>query len=626
MRLRSAAIFLCLTALQAVPAWAQAPRQDYIWARRSIANITLNGVLNEPAWAQAESMVVNFGVSNGIPGSGYKYEGGVLPIDPSQTTLKFLVVGNTLYLGARVKDKSIGGSVDFNRFDGLLMAIKDHAGVGFPKLPAEYLYSWWYPTDPNPLTPGKPPGFRGTWATNDDTPRTPAQIAAWDAATVVNGTSNTDATDDVGYTVEMKFDLTVMGYDARKPQGDIVEWNVSIYDCDWLWPLVGSKLSYNRVWWQSPWGNAYWYDEVHIFVRPDVTTNSGALPTVRPEVYIPSGQAFAAPAIDGTPNEAVWNTAYTFDIKYNDDARRLTYPGVGPSRSGQFQPVVNGTTAPVVDPGDATVKMFHRDNDLYLSFNVRDAYVQFHPAIDRWDGFLITINDRAVLGPDNELRGRRLSCQVGPGGVALPQDYLSTLVGLGGASVAMHMNAGTTVDTLGVPDNGYTAEVKLDLTKFGYPAGLGDRALFIGVNLLDGDSFDPFTDSYGERTWWFREFEGQCCPAWAHLATSPPTDAGGPEQSVDASTLIGAFPVPGVKPSIRYSLAQRSAVVLHVFDVTGRLVERRVLGTQSPGVRDALFDGSGHSAGVYMYRLDIGNPNTGQLRKSLTGRLVVLGK
>ena len=54
-------------------------------------------------------------------------------------------------------------------------------------------------------------------------PRTPEQIAAWDAVTVVHGTANTDATADTGYTVEMRFDLNVIGYDVTRPQGDVIE-------------------------------------------------------------------------------------------------------------------------------------------------------------------------------------------------------------------------------------------------------------------------------------------------------------------------------------------------------------------------------------------------------------------
>ena len=72
-------------------------------------------------------------------------------------------------------------------------------------------------------------------------------------------------------------------------------------------------------------------------------------------------------------------------------------------------------------------------------------------------------------------------------------------------------------------ETGYTAEIQLDLTKLGYPAGLGDRFLFLGVDHYDGDSFVPYTDSYATRTWWFREREGECCPIWAYMAASPPT-------------------------------------------------------------------------------------------------------
>jgi hypothetical protein len=628
MKLRDTILLAGLAVFQAVSASAQAPRQDAIWARRTNTNITLNGILSEPAWAQAESVTVQMAVDAGIPGSGFKYEGGVLPVDPTRAVLKFLVVGNTLYMGARIPDQSIGGGPDFNRFDGLLMALKNRGVPGSPKLPAEYFYSWWYPdsADTNPMQVGRGPNFRGTWGTTFGVPRTAEQIAAWDAATLVNGTTNTDTVNDVGYTVEMKFALGVMGYDATKPEGDIVEWNISIYDCDWLWPLDVGRLSYNRVWWQSPWGNAYWYNQVRIHVRPDVAVGTGPVPVIGPELHVPNGAAFAAPTLDGNPNEAVWASAHTFDITWGDSTLRASYPGVGPWRSGQFQPEVNGGLADLVDPGDCTVRMFHRGNDLYLGFDVRDEYVQFHPSVDRWDGFIVTINDRAVRGPDNELRGRRLSFQVGPTGLAVPQDYLATLVGMGGAQLALQLNAGTSVDTLGVPDNGYKAELRIDLTQLGYPSGLGDRALFIGVNHLDGDSFDPFTDSYGNRTWWFREFEGQCCPVWAHLGLTAPTDVTPiDDAAIDASTLEGAFPLPGLRPSIRYALARQSAVLLRVFDVSGRVVETRRLGVQPAGPASVDFDGSRHSAGVYMYRLDIEDPQTGALRKTLAGRMVVLG-
>ena len=176
----------------------------------------------------------------------------------------------------------MGGSTQFNRFDGLLMCMKNHLSGGYPAPVNEYLYSWWNDQDPQAADPGKMPIFIGTWAElPHGSPRTPAQIDAWDAVTVVHGITNTDAVADTGYTVEMRFNLTPMGYDVTQPAGDIVEWNLSIYDCDYFWPLDGFKFSANRAWWQSPWGNVGWYHEVRIHARPDVTISSGPVPVKR---------------------------------------------------------------------------------------------------------------------------------------------------------------------------------------------------------------------------------------------------------------------------------------------------------------------------------------------------------
>jgi len=628
MNQRPAAVLLAITVLAgALPAFAQAPRQDSFWARKATGPITLDGILNEAEWAKAESMTVRWATDSGIPGSGWKAEGGILPQDPTRAVIKLLVVGNQMYLGARVPDQSIGGSKDFNRFDGFLMSIKDHSSPDAPKPPAEYTYVWWYPTTTDPQPPGQSPAFIGKWATwPPGTARTPTQIANWDAVTVVHGTSNTDATNDTDYTVEMRFNLTPMGYDVTQPNGDVVEWNISVYDCDWLWPINVARLSYNRVWWQGPWANDIYYDEVHVFAKPSVTTSSGALPTIAPEYTIPDGLHFVAPTVDGNLNDPIWSVATSFDIRYGDSALRQTYGGVGPSRAGQYQPPVNGGQAAVLDPSDATVKMVWKDRKLFLGFDVRDQVVQYHPSFDRWDGALISIDDRKQRSPDNVLMGRRLSFQVGANGAAVPQDYLLTLVQSGGAQVAVQLNPGTTVDTLGAsPDNGYKAEVAIDLTKVGYPLNLGDRTLFIGIDMLDGDSFVPITDSYGTRTWWFREYEGRCCPTWAYMALSPIVDSGEPpEDQTDGFVLLGAAPNPSLHSTIRYSLPRSSLGALEVYDVSGRVVERRKLGMQAAGEQSIEFDGSGLAAGMYLYRIELTDPSTGAARRTLTGRIVVV--
>jgi len=66
-------------------------------------------------------------------------------------------------------------------------------------------------------------------------------------------------------------------------------------------------------------------------------------------------------------------------------------------------------------------------------------------------------------------------------------------------------------------------------------------------------------------------------------------------------------------------------VTLEVYDVRGRLVERRLLGEQGAGEREsALFGERQPGAGVYLYRLRLENPQTGALRSVLTGKTIVL--
>ena len=624
----------CIVVSGLVVLWATVSeavnRPDIIWARRTTSPITLNGVLNEPAWAQAESKFVEYGVENGVPGSGWKLEASGpninFPTDRTRATFKFLVNGNQLYMGATVPDSSIGGSDLFNRIDGLLMAIKNHADPGHPKPPSEYFYSWWNPEHPGVQPPGQLPNFRGMWGQDSTGFRDSTDIANWDAVTTVTGLSNSDGTIDQMWTVEMRFNLTPMGYNVTQASGDVIEWNVAIYDNDWFWPLI-PKFASSRTWWQSPWGNAMWYNEVRIHARPDITTNSGPLPTSSFDLAIPE-LADAAPVINGLLTDAAWSSPriYDFDIRWNDNALRNTYPATGRYRSGQFQATVQGGMAPVIDPADCTVKTFIKGNNLYLGFDVRDGVVQFHPDVNRWDGFIVTLNDKTARGPDNELKGYRLSFRVDAAGQADPEDDLPALIAAGNAQVALALKPGTTVDTTGANvDAGYTAELRLDLTALGYPAGLGDRLGYIGVDHLDGDSFLPVTDSYGTRTWWFREYPGDCCPAIAYFAPLSAVDApivsGG---SASGPAFARTIASPSNRPGIELFVPEWNRVTLDLYDVSGRLVESHKMGVIGPGMQRIDLDGTEMASGVYLYTVKLVDPSSGALREQLRGKAVLV--
>jgi hypothetical protein len=668
-RLTASGLLVAGLALVA-PASAQLARTNAIWARTAPpGSITLDGNLNEGVWATAESWRIHYRYdfsnpvtgTQGVPGSGWKDEGGFPPTsatnDSTNATLKFLVVGNQLYLGAVVPDKSIGGGGGFNYFDGFLMGLKDHSPtMGFPKPVNEYLYSWWYPRHSDLASPcsqaidsavGNPPIFKGRWAPDpvcgpDSLPRARSaeQIAAWDARTVVIGTTNSDAHGtDVSYTVEMRFDLGVMGYDVTDADGDVVEWNISIYDTDnwWKSPL-GFDLSRNRTWWAGPWGNVAEHDEVRIYAKPSVTTASGPVPAIDPDFRIPNAGSLTAPTINGTLSESIWNLAPSFDIRWGDNALRASYPSVGKWRSGEFQPrltVNSPSPAPlpfVVNGCDATVKYFFKGDMLYMGFDVRDQYVQSYNLEDRWDGFTVSITHRSEMDPqDHNMQGKALSFIVGTGGTASAQKNLAPLVGVGGTQVALALKPGTTLDTTGTStDVGYTAELALNLTQLGFPTGLGDHTMFLGVTLHDGDSFGPPfspTDSYATRAWWFREREEQCCPAWTYLdpALGLVVGVGDPEGPVSGFAALGNFPNPfrGLT-RLKFALSRESAVSLEVFDLKGRLIAQRALGIFTAGVHEAPVQLGTARAGVYLYRLRVSDPESGSSLATLAGKMMVV--
>lgn len=641
---RVALAFALLAGASVIATFAHAGnfvRYDGIWARGTAgAVLTLDGKLDEPAWAKAESLVIRYGYDNGQPGSGFKSEGGFPPNDSTYTVIKFLTVGNQLWMGMTARDNSIGGSNSFNRFDGILMAIRNHALPDRPTIPLEHLMSWWWPdstTQPNPLAHDLGPSFKGAWRDLPvGTPPTSTQQLAWDGKATWKGVTNDDSVIDTSYTFEMRFDLASDGYDVTGPNGDVIEWNGSIYDTDHFWPVSFFTQSNNRAWVQGPWGGAglgdEWYHSVHIHAKPSVTINSGAAPPFGPDLIVPNAGAFAAPVVDGNLNDACWAAAPYIDIRYDDVALRNSYPGMGPYRSGQAELAANGGdgTAFVQDPANCRVKYFFKGTKLYLGFDYNDAVVQYYPNVDQYDGAIVTITDRSKRYPDNNLWSHRLTFQVGPTGSLLPQDELVLMRDtLHVIQAEMQLKPGTTVDPTGADvDAGYTVEMGIDLTALGYPADLGDGTLYFGIDILDGDSFTPLTDSYGSRTWFFRQYENQdggCVAYLSPYVSMPITTDAGPAAPGQRLELAGNYPNPfRQSTTIRYSLPAASTVDLQIFDLQGRIVAQRSLGLQAAGTREIPVTGLAQRSGVYLYRLRIADATTRVSRGTLSGKMMIL--
>lgn len=606
-------------------------RQDVVWARSTAgAKITLDGKFTEPAWAKADSLVIQYGNSKALPTSGWRAEFQPDAVtDPTNAVVKFLVDGNFLYIGFSIPDSSIGGTVDWARWDAILMSVKNKTSSARPLPANEFFYTWWLGGMGDTAKPylGRAPRFAGTYGDNGGTGRTPASIATWDAVTYVDGIANDNLTDKGWYT-EMKIDVSMLGYDVTKTEGDIVMLNFSIWDGDNVFGTDPSRISETRTHWQSPWGNANGNNVGRICAKPAVTINSGAAPVVAPDVIIPNGAKFADPVIDGNLSDPVWKGAYTFNIAWDDTVVRATYPGVGPYQSGQWQPeLLTGSRPPVLDPSYATIKMFFKDNYLYLSADVKDQIVQGVGVYDKVDGIALMVGDRVSFNAENAMDFRFMRVNWGYDGAIAAFDFLPSLADSGFASYAAKLKGGTTININSDVDSGYVIEMKIDLTKLGYPKDLGDHLLFGGVMLSDGDSFDDPANNYGTRTWWFRETAGGPATPWMYM--DPNTFVLGVENNKEtilpnSVELKGNYPNP-FNPStkISYSVPFSGNASISVFNTLGQLVAKTNGITISAGLNNYDFNASGLSSGVYFYQVKISN-NAGRTYESAIGKMLLL--
>jgi hypothetical protein len=148
------------------------------------------------------------------------------------------------------------------------------------------------------------------------------------------------------------------------------------------------------------------------------------------------------------------------------------------------------------------------------------------------------------------------------------------------------------------------------------------------VDVLDGDSFGSnFMDSYGTRTWFFRQFENEDGPCVAFLDPTKDLQFVGVDPAAGSGRLelLGNYPNPfrGVT-NLHFRLPQQSRVSLEVFDVQGRLVTSHAYGVQQAGEGSVRIEPFTSHSGLFLYRLHVTDPVTGAARGTLSGRLMVL--
>lgn len=659
--------------LLTLPSLAQPVRNgvDVVWAK-DVGDIemTLDGVLDEAAWANAEALVFAWNEPpGGLPGSGQKIEGEPVlaePTDPASGTLYILREGNMLWMGLDVQDASIGGGTSLFNFDGFIMSLLDRSqrpdaaefGNNFfanGALNAEFFLTYWNPADTTDAeatyadgtvigsgqtSPGSSVRGFGDYGVGfseglDGEARTEEDRAIWDFADTVDGITNDDTHgDDVGYVLETRIDLGALGYDFTQPGGDQVPFNFALEDQDFYWPTDPDISFRSRVWFQNQWGNNFNEGVAYIYGAPDVTVASASVPEVTdPEFTIYDAGTVDAPTLDGSLDDAIWGEFDPqFGIRYQMtlDEAMATMPGsLAPYHISFFRPDINGEAddAIVVDPSIARVQMVHDNTMLYIGVDVEDQAISGAASENGRDGIRFTMRRVDSLLSQQTLASYQFDFYIDSTGTL---QYANDALGLqdeapGAVTGAVFLKGASSAADPTDVDEGYQMEIAIDLAEaLGYEAPLGERGLWLAMNFFDGDYLETLEASYAMRTWLLGE-RGSGGSLYGYLSDTRTVAV---DDAVEVPTqlkLMGNYPNPfNPSTTIRYALPQAAEVTVQVFDVLGRQVAALKPGVQGAGANEIAFDAAQLASGVYLYRVQTVDLVTGTLQAAATGQMLLL--
>ncbi|MEX1276198.1 MAG: T9SS type A sorting domain-containing protein, partial [Bacteroidota bacterium] len=166
--------------------------------------------------------------------------------------------------------------------------------------------------------------------------------------------------------------------------------------------------------------------------------------------------------------------------------------------------------------------------------------------------------------------------------------------------------AGSTVNDTSDVDNGYQAELMVDLVAMGYYGS--NVTIDLLIDIFDPDGFkhpmnvwDHTVGSY-YKSWWGSEWGG----VFRTLKLqSPITGVETADLSVPSVYTLGQnYPNPfNPSTTIQYGLPTQSMVTLKVYDVVGRVVATLVNGEIPSGSHEVAFNAHTLASGLYFYRL-----------------------
>ena len=609
------------------PASGQAPRQDYIWARNATGRgtITLDGMLNEPAWALAESMIIRLPFDTGIPGSGWKVEAGADAIDSTYATVKLLVQGQPALHGRRGPGQ-VGRRL--TRLQPLRRLPHGDQGPRERQRPEAARPSTSTPggiptlTDPQP--PGQSPGVRrplGHLASGHPAhPRADRRLGRGHgrARAIEQRQPSLDtATRSRCASTSAPWATTSPSRRATSSSGTSRSTTATGSG------RSRASMSSNRDLVAGSVG------QQHVVRRgahpraPDVGTVQLRCRRSAPRFGSRTARTEPTPVIDGRLNDPVWSRIRGFDIRYGDAALRETYPGVGPWRSGQYQPTVNGGLAAVLDPGDATVKTSSRATRSVHGLRRARQVVQYHANGDRWDGFIVSLNDRVQRSPDHVLLGRRLTFQVIRTARPWPTTTSPRSLQDGGAPGG-HL-----------PEAGHDGRHARQRPRRRLPGRDGDRP---DQARLPGRPRrrHPLPRRRPPRRRLVRSAVRQlrhadlvvprarrrtAARSWGYLDPTLLRDRRRRAAPCGRCSSADAHPNPfrvDVDPLL--ARASRARSTLEVYDVQGRLVARQSWACSRPASIPSRSMAPIAAAGVYLYRLSVTDPETGAERSGPFGR------
>jgi hypothetical protein len=271
--------------------------------------------------------------------------------------------------------------------------------------------------------------------------------------------------------------------------------------------------------------------------------------------------------------------------------------------------------------------MFFKDKFLYVAATIADGRVQGTEVYDQIDGLMVMVGHRTEKDAENKMVFKQMRVNFNASGTPTPYDYLPTLIDSFDTEFGIALTGATTVNDNTDIDEGYSIEMKIDLTGLGYPADLGDKLLFCGVMLADGDSFEDPLANYGTRSWWFRESAGGPITTWSVLDPDSPVGVEDEKAAVvpNSIELYGNYPNP-FNPStkIRFAIPESGDVNITIYNTVGEEIRNINLINKNAGELDYSFNALSLSSGVYFYKISLQNSVSGKSYISNVGKMILL--